>query len=352
MSVYVSGQRIPCKRCALRFNVLRHDVATVVPIAIQSTPGVEPKLATAPAPPGWPGEISLEPTLAAGQKRPPPPLPAPPPKQLPGFELVDLLGRGGMGEVWKARQLSLGRDVAIKILSRDLAQDRDFVRRFDLEATAMTNLSHPHVVAIIDRGHHQGLIFFAMELIEGKSLRERLLGGPLPVADVARLMGEILSALGHAHDKGIVHRDLKPENVLLDGRGAAKVADFGLAAMAGRTGADRITRSEVAMGTMSYMAPEQRRDAHGVDQRADLYSAGVVLYELLTGDVPSGHFEMPSRRRTGVPRGVDAVVARALASEPGERYQSAPEMAAAVAQGLAVASGLRGALARWFGSRS
>ncbi len=255
-----------------------------------------------------------------------------------------------MGEVWKARQLSLGREVAIKILSRDLAQDPDFVKRFDLDASALTSLSHPHEVSIIDRGHHDGLVFFAMELVEGKSLRERLAAGGLPVPEVLRLMAQILSALGHAHSKGIVHRDLKPENVLLDEQGMVKVVDFGLAAMAGLRVEDRITRSAVAMGTMSYMAPEQRRDAHAVDHRADLYSTGVVLYELLTGDVPAGTYEPPSSIRAEVARPIDRVVQRALAVEPAERFQTAAEMALAL-ENASLDRGWRGAWTKLFGSR-
>jgi serine/threonine-protein kinase len=237
----------------------------------------------------------------------------------------------------------------VKILSRELAQDHDFVRRFETEAAVLTTLSHPNVVAIIDRGRHEDLLFFAMELMEGKSLRERIIQGPLALEDAALLVGQLLSALHHAHQRGIVHRDLKPENVLLDTEGTVKVADFGLAALMGRTGDDRITHSSVAMGTMSYMAPEQRRDAHGVDQRADLYSAGVVLYELLTGDVPAGRFELPSRRRAGLPKSIDPVIERALAPEPADRFTSAAEMARALSQVAAANTGLRGAFARLLG---
>ncbi len=351
MSVHVSGQRIPCRRCALRFEVVRRDVVTgeapvrpsrtppalpsLEPISGEVVPSADPSVAAAAeltihhAP--EPREVGLAPTMANRSRRAASPAPtAVPPRQFPGFELTELLGRGGMGEVWKARQLSLGRDVAIKILSRDLAQDPDFVKRFDLEAAALTSLSHPHVVSIIDRGRHDGLLFFAMELVDGKSLRERLSGGQLPLEEVLRLLAQILSALGHAHKKGIVHRDLKPENVLLDEQGTVKVVDFGLAAMAGLRVEDRITRSAVAMGTMSYMAPEQRRDAHAVDHRADLYSTGVVLYELLTGDVPVGAYQPPSTSRVEVARAIDRVVERALAPEPELRFQSAGEMAAAL----------------------
>lgn len=355
VSVHVSGHRLACRRCALPFEVFRRDVGGSVAALSLTSPPAELLAAAGPAlaslaPAALRSrEVSLEPTLAAGV-RPPPLKPIAPPRQLPGFELTDLLGRGGMGEVWRARQLSLGRDVAVKILSRDLASDPDFVKRFELEAAALTSLSHPHVVAIIDRGRHEDLLFFAMEFVDGKSLRERLAPGPLTVTDAAALLAQVLSALHHAHHRGIVHRDLKPENVLLSAHGAVKVADFGLAAMLDRRSQDRITRSSVAMGTMSYMAPEQRRDAHAVDQRADLYSAGVVLYELLTGEVPAGRFELPSRLRAGVPKAIDQVLERALAAEPRDRFQSAEEMAQALALGV-TPGGLKGAFARLFGRR-
>ena len=363
MSVHVSGQRIPCRRCSLKFEVVRRDVVAADPAPQPSGSRVSPvsggapegeAILTLPAVASdvdtQPRKRALAPTLANRSRRASAAPAVEAPRHLPGFELTQLLGRGGMGEVWKARQLSLGRDVAIKILSRDLAQDPDFVKRFDLEAAALTTLAHPHVVSIIDRGHHDGLIFFAMELVEGKSLRERLAGGGLPVEEVIRLLGQILSALGHAHRKGIVHRDLKPENVLLDEQGTVKVVDFGLAAMAGLRGEDRITRSAVAMGTMSYMAPEQRRDAHAVDHRADLYSSGVVLYELLTGDVPVGAFVPPSRARPEVARGLDRVVERALAPGPERRFQSAAEMAAAL-ENASLDRGWRGAWSKLFGPR-
>jgi len=338
---------------------VRRDVVSgqPPPEAVKTPPPLE-VMAEARAPPGTvasdvdtqPRRGAVAPTLANRSRRISTAKAIASPRQLPGFELTELLGRGGMGEVWRARQLSLGREVAIKILSRDLAQDPDFVKRFDLEASALTSLSHPHVVSIIDRGHHDGVLYFAMELVEGKSLRERLSLGALPVEEVFRLLAQILSALGHAHKKGIVHRDLKPENVLLDEQGTVKVVDFGLAAMAGLRVEDRITRSAVAMGTVSYMAPEQRRDAHAVDHRADLYSTGVVLYELLTGDVPVGAYEPPSRSRVGLARAVDAVVERALAPEPEQRFQSAAEMASALA-GALLDRGWRGAWTRLFGFR-
>ena len=211
----------------------------------------------------------------------------------PGYLLLDLLGRGGMGEVWRARQLSLDREVAVKILSPELAGEPAFVRRFDIEVAALSALAHPNVVAIIDRGTFKGTFYFVMEYAKGKSLREKVAAGRLPPEAALQVTKQLLSALAYAHRQAIVHRDLKPENILFDDQGVAKVADFGLAAMLGRNQGEELTRSAVAMGTASYMAPEQRRDAHKVDRRADLFSVGVVLYEMLVGEVPVGSFAMP-----------------------------------------------------------
>jgi serine/threonine protein kinase len=250
----------------------------------------------------------------------------------PGYLLLDLLGRGGMGEVWRARQLSLDREVAIKVLSPDLAKEPAFIRRFDIEAAALSALAHPNVVAIIDRGSFAGTFYFVMEYARGKSLREKVAIGRLPPDKAMQITRELLAALTYAHRRAIVHRDLKPENVLFDDQGMAKVADFGLAAMLGRNPGEELTRSAVAMGTVSYMAPEQRRDAHRVDKRADLYSVGVVLYEMLVGEVPVGHFAMPSRRVPGLPRGFDAYLARALDPDPALRFADAEEMLEALAE--------------------
>jgi serine/threonine-protein kinase len=320
VSVYVSGHRIACRRCALSFDVRRSDAAqgTVTP----RTPTPIPLQAAMPMPAQPPPPPPLEPTVGSHARPPQPAGPLAP----PGYLLLDLLGRGGMGEVWRARQLSLEREVAVKILSPELAEESAFVKRFDIEAAALSALSHPNVVAIIDRGSHKGTIYFVMEYAKGKSLREKLLHGRMPVEAAFQITDQLLSALAYAHRQGIVHRDLKPENILFDDQGVAKVADFGLAAMLGRNKGEELTRSAVAMGTASYMAPEQRRDAHRVDRRADLFSVGVVLYEMLVGEVPAGNFAMPSRRIPGLPRGIDGYLSRALDPEPALRFGDAAEM--------------------------
>ncbi|ATB34024.1 serine/threonine-protein kinase [Melittangium boletus] len=241
---------------------------------------------------------------------------------LPGYELERVLGRGGMGEVWLARQMSLGRKVAVKVLPPRLAKDPEFVRRFDKEATALATLNHPNIVQIIDRGVAGEHYFFVMEFVEGRSLREVV--RELSPSEALRVALQVARALECAHDKDIIHRDLKPENVLLDARGHVKVADFGLAGIRrADSTALQLTATSVAMGTLNYMAPEQRRDAKSVDGRADLFSLGVVLYEMLTREVPVGRFRLPSERVPGLDPRVDTVVERLLENEPGARFASA-----------------------------
>jgi serine/threonine-protein kinase len=232
-----------------------------------------------------------------------------------------------MGEVWKARQVSLDRTVALKILSAEHATDPEFVIRFEKEATALAALSHPNIVQIIDRGAvpQSGVFFFAMELVEGKNLRDVLAEEPPPSRSL-RLVAQICRAIEYAHGKGVIHRDLKPENILLDEKGNTRVVDFGLAGLRSESQRMDVTRTATAMGTLNYMAPEQRRDAKSVDERADLYSIGVILYELLTGEPPLGRFKLPSERRDGLDTRVDKIIAKSLEPDPAARYPDAAAM--------------------------
>ncbi|ATB39927.1 Serine/threonine kinase Pkn10 [Cystobacter fuscus] len=243
---------------------------------------------------------------------------------VPGYELLRVLGRGGMGEVWLARQMSLGRRVAVKVLPPRLAKDPEFVQRFDKEATALATLSHPHIVQIIDRGVAGEHYYFVMEYVEGRSLRDVM--RELSPPEALRVALQVARALECAQEKDIIHRDLKPENILVDGRGHVKVADFGLAGIRRPDSTERLTATSVAMGTLNYMAPEQRRDAKNVDGRADLFSLGVMLYEMLTGEVPVGRFRLPSERVPGLDKRVDAVVERLLETEPEARPARASEV--------------------------
>jgi serine/threonine-protein kinase len=233
-----------------------------------------------------------------------------------------------MGEVWKARQKETGRLVAIKTLSSVLAKQQDFVRRFEKEATALAALSHPGIVGIVASGFSEGsqTWYLAMELCEGDSLRELMRSGRINWREGARVIARVCRAMDHAHAHGVIHRDLKPENILVGQDGEPKVVDFGLAGMPADERMN-MTGAAMAMGTANYMAPEQRSDARSVDARADVYSLGVILYELLVGEIPAGRFKLPSQLRKGIDPRIDTVVARALEPEASARLPSAGEMA-------------------------
>ena len=252
------------------------------------------------------------------------------------YLIVRKLGAGGMADVYLAEDQELGRRVAIKILNDRHAADEQFVERFRREAKNAAGLSHPNIVQIYDRGTAEGTYYIAMEYLDGRSLKELIVGrGPAPIKLAIEYTREILAAVGFAHRNGIVHRDIKPHNVLCGPEGRLKVTDFGIA----RSGASQMTEVGSIIGTAQYLSPEQARGAP-VDQSSDLYSVGVVLYELLTGQVPfTGDTPLeiamkhlstvprpPSELREDVPHDLDLVVLRALAKEPADRYQSAEEM--------------------------
>ena len=266
------------------------------------------------------------------------------------YRIVRKLGAGGMADVYLAEDQELGRRVAIKILNDRHANDEQFVERFRREAKNAAALSHPNIVSIYDRGEAEGTYYIAMEYLEGRSLKELILShGDAPISVVVEYARQILSALRFAHRHGIVHRDIKPHNVLVDSEGRVKVTDFGIA----RAGTSQMTEAGSIVGTAQYLSPEQARGGD-VDQRSDLYSLGVLMYEMLTGEVPfSGdtpveiamkHLSQtpapPSTLRPDVPHDLDMVVMRTLAKDPDDRYQSAEEMEAdldRVARGTAVA---------------
>jgi predicted Ser/Thr protein kinase len=248
-----------------------------------------------------------------------------------GYRVEGVIGRGGMGTVYLARQLSLGRPVAIKVMPSDLAREEQFLERFHREADALSRLSHPSVVAVFDRGEIDGQPYLVMEYVEGASLRDAMRNGPLPLAEALRVTAAVLTALDHAHEKGIVHRDIKPENVLLSKDGVVKVADFGLSRLLGPDDTTRLTRTQLILGTYEYMAPEQREHAREADPRSDLYAMGVVLYEMLAGELPIGRFALPSRRRPeDCDARVDALIERSLEKDPAGRFPGAREMCDAV----------------------
>ena len=242
----------------------------------------------------------------------------------PGLSIHELIGRGGMGSVYRATHQKLEREVALKILPQELAEDPAFVERFEREARALAMLNHPNILRVFDSGRSGDWCFLITEFIDGANLRDLMDQGQLSPQETLRLVPAICEALQAAHDQGIVHRDIKPENLLLDQEGTVKIADFGLAKVTAEA-ADNLTRTNQALGTAHYIAPEQLRASADVDHRADIFSLGVVFYELLTGQLPHGNFQPPSRHGR-MPRKLDQVVMRSLERDPGRRYQSALDL--------------------------
>lgn len=248
-------------------------------------------------------------------------------RNFPQLEILELLGQGGMGMVYKARQPQLDRFVALKILSPELSRDPAFAERFSREARALAKLNHPNIVAIYDFGKAGDFYFFIMEYVDGMNLRQlEEAQKRLQPEEAFTLIPKICDALQYAHEEGVVHRDIKPGNILISKKGRLKIADFGLARIAGRESNDsRLTGAQDVMGTMHYMAPEQLEDPLSVDHRADIYSVGVVFYEMLTGELPIGRFSSPSQK-VQVDVRLDEIVLRALEKEPNRRYQHASEV--------------------------
>jgi eukaryotic-like serine/threonine-protein kinase len=254
------------------------------------------------------------------------------------YRIMRKLGAGGMADVYLAEDQELGRRVAIKILNGRHANDAQFIERFRREAKNAAALNHPNIVSIYDRGEAEDTYYIAMEFLDGRSLKELIVSrGAAPINVAIEYARQILSALRFAHRHGIVHRDIKPHNVLVDSEGRVKVTDFGIA----RAGTSQMTETGSIVGTAQYLSPEQARGGE-VDPRSDLYSLGVVLYELLTGKTPfdgdtpveiamkhlSNAPKPPSKLRPDIPPELDMVVLRALAKDPDDRYQNADEMEA------------------------
>ncbi len=255
-----------------------------------------------------------------------PPTPEQLAEHFPQLEIIELIGSGGMGAVYKARQPGLDRLVALKILPPEVGQDPTFTERFTREARALARLSHPHIVTVHDSGEAGGYYYFVMEFVEGVNVRQMIQTEKLQPQEALAIVPQICEALQYAHDEGIIHRDIKPENVLVDKEGRVKIADFGLAKLLGRAAADfTLTGTGQVMGTAHYMAPEQMDRPLQVDHRADIYSLGVVFYEMLTGELPIGRFAPPSKK-VQVDVRLDEVVLRALENEPDRRYQSIGEV--------------------------
>jgi serine/threonine protein kinase len=234
-----------------------------------------------------------------------------------------------MGAVYQGWQKSLRRLVAIKILPPGLDDNgANFAERFQREAQAMARFSHPGIVAVFDAGETaDGLLYFVIEYIEGTDVQKMVkTQGPLSPEHALAITAHVCDALAYAHKRGVIHRDIKPANIMVDTEGQVKVADFGLAKVATDDSAAMVTGSHVSMGTMDFMAPEALYGMRQVDQRADLYAVGVMLYQMLTGEVPRGMFDPPSVHRPGIDVRFDAIVARAMQKDPEKRYGSATDI--------------------------
>ncbi|MEW6284432.1 MAG: protein kinase, partial [Candidatus Eremiobacterota bacterium] len=276
-------------------------------------------------------------------------------RTLGGYTLVDELGGGGMARVFRgvpADTLDDDQAVAIKVLHRDYAQDPELQMRFRREVRLCRELNHPHIVRLLDWGEQDGVTYLVLELVRGKTLRDRLPPHPLTPEEAFDLLDPILDAVSYAHSMGIVHRDLKPENVMLTDSGTVKVMDFGLARR--QQSQSNLTRTGATLGTPAYMAPEQARGGR-LDPASDQYSLGVLAYEILTAQKPfQGEDPLqvilqhlgeepppPSQIRRDLPPGVERAVLRMLAKQPGDRF---PDLAAARA---ALLSALRAWHGEW-----
>ncbi len=244
---------------------------------------------------------------------------------LGGFQVDKILGRGGMAVVYRAVQLSLNRPVAIKVLAARYSSNPRFVERFDREAGALAQITHPNIVNIIEKGSQDNLYYFVMELVEGITLDQLIHSVDLTHRHYTHVITEIGKALSYVHGMGIIHRDIKPANVLVTRHGMVKVSDFGIAHIAEGDAPAEDGRRVATLGTLHYMAPEQAMDPGKVDARADIYSLAVTFYKMFTRQLPTGNFPSPSALNPKLPMEVDAVMARGLQRKPENRYQDVRE---------------------------
>ncbi len=270
-----------------------------------------------------------------------------PGQMLGSYQIVSQVGKGGMATVYKAYQASMDRNVAIKVLPRQLAESAEFAARFQQEARIIARLEHPHILPVFDFGESDGVTYFVMRYLEAGTLKTKMETGPLSLNEIDRLFTQLAEALNYAHGHGIVHRDLKPANALIDNDGNLFLTDFGIAKLL-ESASPRLTQTDAILGTPAYISPEQAK-AESINQRSDIYSLGIILYEMVTGSVPfvadtplavilkhiSDPLPPPSVRKKDIPESIEQVILKALAKDPSDRYSTAAEFLSAWKRALA-----------------
>jgi serine/threonine protein kinase len=265
-----------------------------------------------------------------------------PGQMLGPYRIINQIGKGGMATVYKAYQASVDRYVAVKVLPSQLAESKEFAARFQQEARIIARLEHPHILPVFDYGESDGVAYFVMRYLDAGTLKDKMIEGrPLPLHDIDRIFTQLADALNYAHGRGIVHRDLKPANALIDSQGNVFLTDFGIAKLL-ESASPRLTQTDAIMGTPAYISPEQAQ-SHAVDQRSDIYSLGIILYEMVTGSVPfvaetplavlfkhiSDPLPPPSLVKPDVPPSIERVILKALEKDPKNRFETAAEFVAA-----------------------
>ncbi|MCI0550801.1 MAG: serine/threonine protein kinase [Anaerolineae bacterium] len=265
-----------------------------------------------------------------------------PGQMLGSYRIINQVGQGGMATVYKAYQPSMDRHVAIKVLPSQLAESKEFVKRFQQEARVIARLEHPHILPAFDYGESDGTAYFVMRYLEAGTLKDRMEAGrPLPLDEIDRIFTQLADALSYAHSHGVIHRDLKPSNALVDRDGNLFLTDFGIAKIL-ESASPRLTQTDAIMGTPAYISPEQAQ-ARTVDQRSDIYSLGIILYEMATGSVPfvadtplavilkhvSDPLPLPSRMKPDISPSIEQVILKALAKDPEDRFATAAEFLSA-----------------------
>lgn len=253
-------------------------------------------------------------------------------QMLGSYRIINEIGAGGMASVYKAYQASMDRNVAIKVLPKQLAESEEFVKRFQQEARTIAKLEHPYILPVFDYGEENGTTYFVMRYLEAGTLKEKIQAGPLSLKEIDRIFTQLADALGYAHAQGVIHRDLKPANTLVDANGNLFLTDFGIAKLL-ESASPRLTQTDAILGTPAYISPEQAAAAN-VDQRSDIYSLGIILYEMVTGQVPfvadtplavilkhlQDPLPLPSKIKPDISPVIEQVILKALAKDPDDRF--------------------------------